>query len=233
MAELQCGKFGHGFAAAGFTAAGTSFNNSNHIGGAGYSVTRVIVAAVIGGTASKLSGGKFANGAATGVFSQAFNHETSEQRRVNAQKAQSLSFNGKSLQWLDANGKVVNEWAAVSGREGYQSGEFQGQEDKGPIPEGIWAVRQERLQVRDQSAWQEFKGMFGLGTWPGGHNSWGDYRVWLEPLGNTNTYDRSGFSIHGGVIPGSAGCIDLCGLMPSFVQKFQSYGQDMILTVKY
>ncbi|WP_105102103.1 Ig-like domain-containing protein [Microbulbifer pacificus] len=71
MAELQGGKFGHGFAAAGFTAAGTSFNNSNHIGGAGYSVTRVIVAAVIGGTASKLSGGKFANGAATAAFAMA------------------------------------------------------------------------------------------------------------------------------------------------------------------
>ena len=31
----------------------------------------------------------------------------------------------------------------------------------------------------------------------------------LRPDANTNTYGRSGFSIHGGLTKGSAGCIDI------------------------
>ena len=63
---------------AGFTALGTSFNNSRHVGGAGFSPLRVALGAAIGGTASRITGGKFANGAVTGAFSQAFNNEVSE-----------------------------------------------------------------------------------------------------------------------------------------------------------
>ena len=75
---LGGGRFGHGFAAAGFTALGTSFNNSRHVGGLGFSPLRVALGAAIGGTASRITGGKFANGAVTGAFSQAFNNELSE-----------------------------------------------------------------------------------------------------------------------------------------------------------
>ena len=83
---LQGGEFGHGFAAAGFTALASSFNNSKFIGGKGFSSTRVVIGAVIGGTASKLSGGKFANGAVTGAFSQALNNEATEQRSLEKQQ---------------------------------------------------------------------------------------------------------------------------------------------------
>ncbi len=82
MSVLQGGKFGHGFAAAGFTALGSSFNNSQFIGGKGFSSTRVVIGAVIGGTASKISGGKFANGAVTGAFSQALKNELTENRKA-------------------------------------------------------------------------------------------------------------------------------------------------------
>ena len=75
---LQGGKFGHGFAAAFATASATSFNNSQFIGGYGFSKLRVVVGAVIGGTISKMTGGKFANGAITGAFSQALNNEAHE-----------------------------------------------------------------------------------------------------------------------------------------------------------
>ncbi|WP_210998655.1 hypothetical protein [Pseudoalteromonas sp. MMG013] len=43
--------------------------------GSRLSVGRIAAAAVVGGTASKLSGGKFANGATTGAFSRMFNDE--------------------------------------------------------------------------------------------------------------------------------------------------------------
>jgi hypothetical protein len=41
----------------------------------GISAERVAAAAVLGGTTSALTGGKFANGAITGAFSRAFNDE--------------------------------------------------------------------------------------------------------------------------------------------------------------
>ena len=71
---LQGGKFGHGFASAGFAAAATFFNNSNYIhkNSNGFSWRRVAIGAAIGGTASKLSSGKFANGAANAAFAQLF-----------------------------------------------------------------------------------------------------------------------------------------------------------------
>jgi hypothetical protein len=47
----------------------------DRISGTGASGARVAAAAVVGGTASVLSGGKFANGALTGAFSRAFNDE--------------------------------------------------------------------------------------------------------------------------------------------------------------
>ncbi len=70
MSFLGGGKFGHGFAAAGFTQAfsGTIGNFSTPQG-------RIAAAGVVGGTASALTGGKFANGAVTGAFSRAFNDE--------------------------------------------------------------------------------------------------------------------------------------------------------------
>lgn len=74
MAVLQGGKFGHGFAAAGATQAFAGRIDGIDKGSQ-FSVKRVAAAAVVGGTASKISGGKFANGAVTGAFSRAFNDE--------------------------------------------------------------------------------------------------------------------------------------------------------------
>ncbi len=40
---------------------------------------------------------------------------------------------------------------------------------------------------------------------------WGSWRVPLHPLPATNVMGRSGFFLHGGQIPGSAGCVDFGG----------------------
>ena len=47
------------------------------------------------------------------------------------------------------------------------------------------------------------------GKWSGSEYLWGNSRVWLEPSKETNTYGRDDFSIHGGWVPGSAGCVDI------------------------
>ena len=62
---LQGGKFGHGFVAAGVTAA---VGGAKFLAGKGKELLRVITKTVVGGTVSKITGGKFANGAAYGAF---------------------------------------------------------------------------------------------------------------------------------------------------------------------
>jgi RHS repeat-associated protein len=74
LTMLQGGKFGHGFVAAGFTealspAVGQIGEGKNF----GTILARTAASSAIGGTASKISGGSFANGAQTGAFQQLFN----------------------------------------------------------------------------------------------------------------------------------------------------------------
>ncbi|PKM18270.1 MAG: hypothetical protein CVV11_13160 [Gammaproteobacteria bacterium HGW-Gammaproteobacteria-15] len=53
-----------------------------------FSTGRIALSAIAGGTASKLSGGKFANGAVTGAFSRMFNDEAKHQWQRSLQAAQ-------------------------------------------------------------------------------------------------------------------------------------------------
>ncbi len=71
------------------------------------------------------------------------------------------------------------------------------------------------------------------GKWPGSYYSWGNSRVWLEPSKETNTYGRDNFSIHGGMWPGSAGCIDMTGQIGQFTYWLESTGKDLLVYVKY
>lgn len=73
MSELQGGKFGHGFVSAGITE--TLSPAISQVGGSGMKGigTRAAISAALGGTVSKISGGNFANGAATAAFQSLFN----------------------------------------------------------------------------------------------------------------------------------------------------------------
>jgi RHS repeat-associated protein len=148
-----------------------------------------------------------------------------------------LNFDLNSLKVSDANYNVDMpglEWKGTSGREGYQNPESQNLKDKGPIPEGQYLVDPARTQsISDISSWDRFKGNFGGGTWPGLENSWGEHRTWLTPSTTTNTFGRSGFTIHGGAVPGSAGCIDLTSKNNSFHSWLKSHNKPLILNVKY
>lgn len=144
-----------------------------------------------------------------------------------------LVFDGKTLEWF-RGGESIASWPAMSGKPDHQGKDHQSTKNKGPLPEGKWEVRQSEYQkMGDRSAWEAIKGELGGSAWPGGESSWGRHRIWLHPKAGTKTFERSGFSIHGGDDPGSAGCIDLTTHMPYFVQKFLSYGHDVELEVKY
>ena len=72
---LRGGKFGHGFVSAGFTKGTTGF-----IPGGGIT-RRLVLNTVIGGTTSKLTGGKFANGASTAAYQFLFNELSDRNQR--------------------------------------------------------------------------------------------------------------------------------------------------------
>lgn len=74
IAVASGGKFGHGFFSAGVTKGiGAAFLPGGDKLTTGEIAKGTMVSAVIGGTASKISGGKFANGAQTGAFQYLFN----------------------------------------------------------------------------------------------------------------------------------------------------------------
>ncbi|MBK7729644.1 MAG: DUF4329 domain-containing protein [Gammaproteobacteria bacterium] len=101
---LQGGKFGHGFASAGFTAAaGGGIRAGIRTPGG-----RIVASAIAGGTVSEISGGKFANGAFTAAF-QAAAGEVSDQA-VAARRG-----NGKGV--VGARADVENPGAVFETRE--------------------------------------------------------------------------------------------------------------------
>ncbi|MBQ9738694.1 MAG: DUF2778 domain-containing protein [Alphaproteobacteria bacterium] len=147
---------------------------------------------------------------------------------------QFLLFDGENLT-LYENGEMQKQWAGVSGQEGYQEPQFQGKRDLGPIPEGNYVLPKSEYQNwwRDTNFIEKSAGLLNKGPWPNLPIAWGTERVWMNPSNETNTYGRSGFSVHGGLFPGSAGCIDLTGQMNSFADWFIKNDSDVFLHVKY
>ncbi len=157
------------------------------------------------------------------------------EKPVNVKPGQYAVFDGKKFT-LYENDKPIMSWDAVSGKDGYRSPEYQNLKDTGPIPEGTYVARQEKLQyITLPDAVLGVAAIVGeqIGSWPGSYYSWGSSRVWLDPSKETNTYGRDDFSIHGGWNLGSAGCIDMTGQINAFTSWLESTGNDLIVHVKY
>ena len=112
MAELQGGKFGHGFFSAGITKAVTPAFTG--VGNGAFTVGRVnlagvAIAATLGGTISELTGGKFANGAMTAAFAYTLNEALSA-RQQHSEKER----HQKGAGWLRPEGHKY-----VVGRDGH------------------------------------------------------------------------------------------------------------------
>jgi len=160
-------------------------------------------------------------------------------RRIESRSA-SLEFDGQFLRWME-NGMSCRAWIAASGKIKFHEKRYQYLAGMGPIPEGHYIARQQELQ-----RWEDYS-LFSrracflralrmtrfTGSWPGCTRAWGDRRIWLRPSVGTVTLGRDNFSIHGGTVLGSAGCIDLTSGMPDFVDSFIKYGKDMDLNVRY
>lgn len=73
--------------------------------------------------------------------------------------------------------------------------------DQGPIPSGNYTLNKSELTNPGR-----------LGDYARNlRGDWGDWRAPLVPSSGTQRYGRSGFFLHGGRFPGSAGCIDIGG----------------------
>lgn len=149
-----------------------------------------------------------------------------------------MTFEGQNLGLYNNVGHVT-DLDAQSGRDDYQSGKYQSIANKGPIPEGTYYANQDQRQsLTFKNIALKLVEKLGIDTkqkssWSGNPISWGTKRVWLQPDKNTNTYGRSGFTIHGGLSKGSAGCIDI----PWQTEKLSDYLDDcqdsVPLYVKY
>lgn len=73
--------------------------------------------------------------------------------------------------------------------------------DNGPIPSGKYYIDTNEIS----------KPNAGVTLLRNLRGDWGSWRVPLHPYAGTVTYGRSGFFLHGGQFPGSAGCIDIGG----------------------
>ena len=124
-----------------------------------------------------------------------------------------LHFNGTTLTML-SSGKMFS-YPAVSGRPGAAGGfdysvDNQKQKNKGPIPEGTYWIRPDELQ---ENSWSR---VFNPTS------AWGNFWISIHPFTTTETYGRGGFFIHGGDVPGSAGCVDLTSHMDQFVKDLKA-----------
>ncbi len=186
-------------------------------------VLTILAGGLSGGISAELAGGNFWAGARQGLITAGLNHvahmAASEIQATMAKLEPQpdplrLEFDGKELRIM--RGKhLLKAFPAVSGRV-LEDGTFDYSQERqklgftGPIPEGNYGVHIEDTQNWEEiGSLQQGKASIGRGTWPGGTKSWGEHRVQIIPLEGTNTYGRDNMFIHGGSIPGSAGCIDL------------------------
>lgn len=123
-----------------------------------------------------------------------------------------MSFDGATLSATGTRGAFV--FPAASGARD-ERGKFdysatrQKVPFKGPIPEGDYWVQPSQMW---ENNW--FKSLVRTPR-----SAWGNYRLTIHPHSGTQTYGRGGFFIHGGTVPGSAGCIDLTVNIDRFVEQ--------------
>jgi hypothetical protein len=154
-----------------------------------------------------------------------------------------LAFNGSQLDWHQAEGGTQS-WPAVSGvvdANGNTQPNLQAVANQGPIPEGWYTAdpaqiqRWSDLSIPNRVAstfskvWEVASGN-KAGAWPGGLIAWGEIRL---PLSPAQVGNRSNFFIHGGLVPGSAGCIDLTKHNNAFFKTFAGHGASLPLSVRY
>ena len=173
---------------------------------------RTLIGAATGATASVIMGGNILQGAwiggATAAAGTIFNDF--------------LHFDGKKVSLYNDKGELLGEYDATSGRNGETD---QALKNQGPIPEGNYTINPSEIQQR--SVLSRVASLFGVRA------DWGKYLVPLHPVDGTDTFGRSGFYLHGGILPGSAGCIDVGGGDSGLFSQIQGHSRPINVEVHY
>jgi hypothetical protein len=165
--------------------------------GIGGVIARGVATSVAGGVGSVLTGGNFDDGATTAAFGYLFNQVAAQDRSKpilapNLERTSYAIAMAGEFSMYDSEGKLIDRIKFTSGREGITDPSVP---DRGPIPPGTYIMDPKNVTFN------------GPNTMLSG--DWGVMRVALSPTSDTNTFGRSGFYIHGGFSPGSAGCLDI------------------------
>ncbi len=133
-------------------------------------------------------------------------------------------FDGYSLTLYRSDGSIVGSWPAISGKSGRQRPSEQNLPFNGPLTEGEYS-----FSTRDIQPMTTYDAAVGLipgkhGPFPHSIPAWGTERVALVPK-STPTNGRNNFFIHGGLTPGSAGCIDLGPNEKAYFDALRSTGE--------
>lgn len=188
----------------------------------------------------------------------AFSHRTGSKSSF---KKITGTFDGRNFS-LFGDGKSMMTVAGQSGRPysvkekdakacGGSTGEsymnnpkYVGITDNGPIPEGEYQFKATQMATFNQTERSKML-LGGTFTDPFGRSlhggDWGSGRVALAPIkilpgpkGCGNTSARSGFYLHGGIMPGSSGCIDVGNAgFDTVVRQLQGYRGNIVIKVKY
>ena len=115
-----------------------------------------------------------------------------------------LVFTGTKIKVFDDSGRLLDTYAAASGKPGDTREDCP--KSGGPTPEGVY-------WIDPQGIWHHANNWFGdtfrSHTYRGDEWAWGLRRVPLEPDPRTDTHGRSDMWLHGGGDVGSAGCMDI------------------------
>ena len=117
--RIAGGSFRQGFLSAGFTQFAAPGIDGILPGNTDFTTaaSRTAAAAVVGGTASELGGGKFANGAVTGAFSRLFNDELQRDQSITEEQL-ALAKNGEFEAFWDSRWSVNRDPVARTALDG-------------------------------------------------------------------------------------------------------------------
>jgi len=131
-----------------------------------------------------------------------------------------LFFDGHFL-YVVQDSRAVATFPATSGKDGVKDTRIR---NRGPLPEGEYYIDPSEI-----SQGGFLRNLLG---------DWGNFRVALHPTPETDTNDingkpRTGFFLHGGKSPGSAGCIDVANSDTEVMNLLRQFDRTVILQVKY
>jgi len=122
-----------------------------------------------------------------------------------AAKEPFLSFDGHHL-YIHQNAHPPIQFYANAGRPFFNTPKHQFLKNKGPLPEGTYKVRLDKIVYFNQP------GVIAKMKWIIKYLAWGTLAIPLEPNATNIMKDRNSFMIHGGGwLVGSKGCVVVYG----------------------